>query len=96
MTLLDAQTCIVRSAEPVSCEVEDGIVMLSIDRGSYFSLNATAAVVWRQLEAPTNVERIAAALAQEFDIEDDKCLTAVKDILKSFHDQRLIEIVHPE
>ena len=95
MNLLDAQTCIVRSAEPISCDVEGGIVMLSIDRGNYFSLNATAAAVWRQLEAPTRIESIAAALAEEFDVERDTCLTAVQDILKSFHDQRLIEIAHP-
>ena len=44
--------CYVRNSSLISSEVDDDLVMIDIDKGSYFGLNETARAIWNFLEVP--------------------------------------------
>jgi hypothetical protein len=48
-------------------------VMMSVDAGRYFSLNAVASRVWELLESPQTVRELCARLCEEFVVETTTC-----------------------
>jgi len=50
-------------------------VMMSVDAGRYFGLNAVASRVWELLESPKTVRELCARLCEEFVVEATTCET---------------------
>jgi coenzyme PQQ synthesis protein D (PqqD) len=49
-------------------ETLDGeVVIINLDSGTYYSLDATAAAIWERIGPQANIERIAAELAAQSD-----------------------------
>jgi hypothetical protein len=63
---IDLKCRVVRSAEPISVKVMDGLVMLSLAGGRYFSLNSTAAAIWERLEKPATLAALCEEIAAEY------------------------------
>jgi hypothetical protein len=64
----------VRSADVIYARIDDGeSVMLSIDAGKYYGLNAVASRVLELLEAPQATASICARILEEFDVDAAVC-----------------------
>ncbi len=59
-----------RSNGLLSASVDDEIVMMSVDAGQYYNLNAMGAQIWRLLKTPKTVDQIVAILAETYDASD--------------------------
>jgi len=58
----------VRCREGVlSATVEDDLVLMSIERGSYFSCNGPAGDVWRLIAEPIQIDALLAQLAEIYE-----------------------------
>src|SRR6266436_8974145 len=77
MSLPALDSWVVRSPEPIAAEVGDGLVMLSVQEGKYFSLNPTAAAIWRRLESPMRVGELCDHIVEEFDTTREHAIQAV-------------------
>lgn len=64
---LDPSATIVRSADTVATEVDGEIVLIDIDAGKYFGMDAVGSEIWRRLESPVRVDALCAALVAHFD-----------------------------
>ena len=89
MSLPGLDSWVVRSSEPIAAEVGDGLVMLSVQEGKYFSLNATAAAIWRRLESPVRIGELCDQIVEEFDTSREHASQAVSEFVAKLIEQNI-------
>jgi hypothetical protein len=78
------------SPDTACAAVPGGAVIIHLGTNRYFSLNATAAVVWSRLDAGDDASAIAAALARDFKIDDVTARDAVSRTIAQFEEAGLL------
>ena len=53
----------------VSAPMDDEVVILSVERGSYFGLDEIGSEIWHRLETPVRVEALCDALVAKYDAD---------------------------
>ncbi len=96
MPAVDLDSWVVRSGEPIAVEIGDGLVMLSVQEGKYFSLNATAAAIWQGLEVPIQVRRLRDRIVGEFDTSADHAAQAVVEFIEKLLEQNIADVRHAQ
>jgi hypothetical protein len=71
-------------------ESEDGAVLLDIEQGICFSLNAVGLKIWEKLRRQSPIGQIADSLAQEFHIPRDQIMADVCDFVAQLESKHLI------
>ena len=92
MPLLNPDSRVVRSPEPILAEFSDGYVMLSIEAEKYFSLNDTAEAIWRRMEQPITLQALSDALAEDFDVAPAEAASAVRAFVSQLLEQRIASV----
>lgn len=64
---------VVATDDQVSTKVGDEIVILGMQDGMYYGLDAVGARVWPMIEAPARVADIVSALVADFDVDAETC-----------------------
>jgi hypothetical protein len=59
-------TIISRSPNVLTAEVDGEILMMSIERGGYFSLNDVGSDIWRRLDSPCSFAELIDQLAADY------------------------------
>ena len=60
------------SPDAVVSRHDDGLVLLQLSRGRVFSMNRTAACVWRYVEQHLSEDDIAAAFCREYGLPTER------------------------
>lgn len=81
-----------RKQRILSAAVADEIVMMSVERGQYYNLNAVGARIWHLLETPRSLAQIATALAEIYDAPEDKIRAEAAAFLARLEREGLLEI----
>jgi hypothetical protein len=89
---IDLDSWIVRAPQPLAAEIDDGLVLLSLEAETYFGFNPTAAAIWRLIEAPASVRGVRDALLEGFDAAPDRVTATLLAFLSRLLAHRLIEI----
>ncbi|HTS93211.1 MAG TPA: PqqD family peptide modification chaperone [Stellaceae bacterium] len=58
-----------RSEDQIAAPVDDEIIILSVERGSYFGLDDIGSDIWERLASPIRVDALCDALAAEYDAD---------------------------
>ena len=58
---------LVRAPEIIATEVDGELVLMSIEDGKYFGLDAIGSEIWRRLEVPKSVEALCGELKAHFE-----------------------------
>ena len=66
-------------------------VMMSVEAGRYYGLNAVARRVWELLETPKTIAQLCSQLCEEFEVDPQTCET---DVLKFAGDLVDNDVVH--
>jgi Coenzyme PQQ synthesis protein D (PqqD) len=82
-----------RREEPLTAELDDEIVMLDPEKGSYYSLGIVGSRVWDLLSSPSSVGAICQRLVTEFDIDEWTCRSQVDDFVDQLLEADLVERV---
>ncbi len=72
-----------RNQETVSGQIDDEIVMVDIEKGSYFALNAVATRIWELLEQPLTLDSLRDRLLTEYDVTPEQCQADLTEHLVS-------------
>ena len=86
-------TTLQRNDDIFSTDVDGEVVMMSIERGSYFGANKMGSRIWELLEQPTLVSGLCEQLMEEFDVDPDRCRTDVLAYMEHLSEHELVEIV---
>jgi Coenzyme PQQ synthesis protein D (PqqD) len=79
------------SPDVVSCDTDDGLVLLDSRRGRYWQLNATGAAILRGLLSGAAAERIAAELSAKQPVSADQAVEDVVALVAQLTRAHLIE-----
>ncbi len=79
-----------RNDEIVFSEIDDQIVLMSIDNGTYYSLDAIATRIWELLEQPRNLNSLVATLTSEFEVDKKQCTADVSHFLEKMENNKMV------
>jgi hypothetical protein len=93
---LDSTVCQDRNQDQVSAEVEGEVMMMSLERGNYYSLDAVGSQIWNRIEEPIRVSALCDALMEVFDVDRAQCQRDVLAFLTELAGDRLVEVTGPD
>jgi hypothetical protein len=77
----------------LSASVGDEIVMMSVEKGQYYNLNAVGGRIWRLLETPQRLDQIVTTLADVYEAPEDTIRAEADAFLARLKREGLLEIV---
>lgn len=77
----------------LSTEIDNELVLMSIDTGKYFGLNTVGSRVWELLKTPIEVTDLLNRLQEEFNVGKEQCETEVMSLLQKMLDKNLVIFV---
>lgn len=82
-----------RKSGLVATEIDGETVMMSVEQGTYFGLDAIAGEIWKMLERPTSIAELCGQLLEEFDVTEEACYCDVRDLIDNLLANQLVELV---
>jgi coenzyme PQQ synthesis protein D (PqqD) len=76
----------------VSCDLAGEVVILNLQDGVYYGLNAVGARIWKLIEEPRSVDEIRAVLLEEYDIAADACGRQLAAVLNDLAAHGLVDV----
>ena len=80
----------VAKEDVLAAHLDGEAVLLDMESRSYFQLNETAAVVWKQMENPVDRGALLGHVCQEFEVERDEAADAIDRLLDELLERGLI------
>jgi hypothetical protein len=75
-------------------ELHDELILLNLDTGVYFGLNAVGASIWRLIQTHRNrsLQQILMFLLEEYDVEKERCARDLLALVSRLEENQLLEI----
>ena len=89
---LTLSSVLMRNENIVYTDLDDAIVMMDVDDGSYHELDPIGARIWTLLDAPRSVGEICESLLAEFDVDRQTCEADTSEFLQSGCDKGLFRV----
>lgn len=82
-----------RAPHQTSCQLADELVLLNVDSGVYYGLDAVGTRVWQLLaEEGSTLESLCLRLIDEYDVDRPTCERDLRDLLSRLLGAGLIEV----
>ncbi|HEY9644108.1 MAG TPA: PqqD family peptide modification chaperone [Coleofasciculaceae cyanobacterium] len=94
--LISGTSLVTVNPNQVSSDLAGEAVILNLQSGTYYGLNAVGASIWSLIQSPTAIDQIRDALLQEYDVEPEVCDRDLHQILEDLYSVGLIEISHEQ
>ncbi len=82
-----------QSPRQVSCEINDEVVILDLERSMYFGLRGAGVQIWQSLAEPRSIADLCAVVQGEFDVSERECEDDVAEVLASLQREGLVEVL---
>lgn len=76
----------------LSTDLENEGVLLNLETGEYFGLDAVALDMWKALKAHGTVEAARVALLEQYDVSEDVLERDLDDLVAKLVERRLIRL----
>ena len=83
---------VVATKDQASADLAGEAVILNLESGVYYGLDAVGARIWNLIQEPRTVNEIRDALLEEYEVEPDRCERDIVALLEQLADAGLIEI----
>lgn len=93
---LPAHALVVRNPTPLAADLDGETVVLNLDSGKYYDMNAVGSRIWTLLERPIAVGALIDALVGEFEVQREACEKEVQAFLRELRANGLVDISAPE
>lgn len=87
-----SDSIVTRNPAPLATEVDGEMMMMSLDSGEYYGLDAIATDIWKRLETPMRVSALAAALAADYDGDTAIIAADLLRFLDSLAERGLLDV----
>ena len=85
---------LIRNSNLMASAIDDELVMMDMEKGNYFGLNAVGAHIWALLETPHSRGDIVSSVKNDFDAPDLSALEKdVLEFIQTMIDNKLIDVV---
>lgn len=89
---IDDTTLLRRKAAVVGADVADDAILLDIDTGYFFQLNATGAKIWAFVEQPQTLGALCAHMAASYKVDVETCRSDVTEFVADLIERDVLEI----
>jgi hypothetical protein len=89
--IVDA-TIVSRSPSILTAEVDGEIVMMSVEQGRYFGLDAIGSDIWRRIEPPCSFATLVEGLVADYEAERATITTDVQNLLGHMAEQNVVRL----
>ena len=90
---LSSESRIVRCDQFVAADMDDDLVMMSLENSNYYSLDPIGKRIWAFLEEPLQVSELVDRLTAEFEVERPRCLADVLGFLNELAEAGLVRTI---
>ena len=90
---LEPHMRVCRAGDILDDDLDGELVMMDIERGSYFGLNKTATRIWALLEQPVVIKDLCEQLTSEFNVPAEQCSKEVSVFLQNLLARGLLQVV---
>jgi Coenzyme PQQ synthesis protein D (PqqD) len=84
------QESIQRTGDTPVAYLQETLLMMSVERGQYFSLNRLGTRIWELLENPTTEDTLVEQLTAEYDVTPEVCAAEVAAFLAALRHRELL------
>ena len=74
----------------VSAELDDEVILLNVESGVYFGLDAIGTRIWSALEQGATEQAIYTQLFDEYDVDPDQLRKDISSFLEMLREQGLV------
>ncbi|MGN7610904.1 lasso peptide biosynthesis PqqD family chaperone [Magnetococcales bacterium HHB-1] len=85
-------TVVCQNNENPSSEIDNETILLSLEKGNYYSMGSIGQRVWQLIELPQSVEAVCQSLEQEYHVTPELCRTDTLNFLNQLAKENLILI----
>jgi hypothetical protein len=85
-------TIISRSSSVLTAEVNDEVVMMSIEHGHYFGLDDIGSDIWKRLDSPCAFADLVERLAADYDADRATIAADVRVLLERMAAQDVVRL----
>jgi ATP-dependent protease HslVU (ClpYQ) ATPase subunit len=75
----------------VQSKIDDETVMMDINSGFYFGLNAIASVIWELLKEEHTLDQLVDKLMMEYEVSREQCLKETAQLLQQMLEHKVID-----
>ena len=89
---ISLQQTIQRNESFIEAPIDNDIVLMSIENGKYYGLDAVASRVWTLLEQPISLQEVIDTLMQEYDVEREQCEAEMWVFIEHLFDENALVV----
>ena len=89
---IDRNSIVSWDRDAVATDVNEEIVLMSMERNRCYGLGTTGSDIWRMLGRPIRVSDVIARLTEQYDAPRGKIETDVLNTLVELHSEGLVQI----
>lgn len=92
MSPLRPESRLTRATEPLSTELGNETVLMSIESGSYYGLEDTAQRIWILLATPRTLSDLSIHLAKEYEVSPEQCAEDILPFIEDMITEGLLKV----
>lgn len=88
---MNRETTIKRNPDMLSVDMDGETVMMSIENGNYFGINAVGSFIWERLESDQTIKSICNAVSEHFNVANmDNLENEIITYIEDLEDQNML------
>ena len=93
MAAISLDTIVKRSDDFITSTIDDELVMMSLEKGIYYGLDAIGSHIWEGIAQPVSVQDLCRRLMNHFEVDQAQCQTDVLAFLNELLNEEMIHVV---
>ncbi len=73
-----------------STEINDTLIILNTDTGSYLELNSSAKFIWEKIEQEKNYQNVLKAITEEYELSETEAKNSLDKFLLKASEKKLL------
>lgn len=94
MASLTPESRVVRSEDFITSTVDNELVMMSLEKGTYYGLDAIGSQIWENIAAPITIDALCQKLIDAFEVDPAQCQADVLAFLNELHQEGMVHAVN--
>jgi Coenzyme PQQ synthesis protein D (PqqD) len=92
-TMIQLDSQVTRNKDIIFSEMDNDVVMMSIEKGEYYGINPIGSRIWELLETSLRVSDLCQTLMVEYNVDENRCISDVVAYLQQLLEKNVITIV---
>ncbi len=93
MATLTPNSLVVRSDDFITSAVDDDLVMMSLEKGIYYGLDAIGSQIWEHIADPISINALCQKLTDRYEVDSAQCQEDVIAFLNEMLNENMIHVV---